>query len=136
MKQFLNKDAREDELRKETMKYKNSKKRCNLYVKNIPDKSTEETIRELFSPFGEIESVRLFPKNDERTGENKNFFSFVCFRKPDAASTAKEKLNNTPIAGQTRPLSITYYEIKEIRELKNEETLDKIGFRQWREKHA
>ena len=107
-----------------------------MYVKNIPENSTEETIRELFSPFGEIESVRLFPKRDEKKGENKNIFGFVCFRKPDAASTAKEKLNNTPIAGQTRPLSITYYEIKEIRELKNEETLDKIGFRQWREKHA
>ena len=136
VKQFLNKDAREDEKNKETMKYKNSKKRCNLYVKNIPDNSTEETIRELFSPFGEIESVRLFPKADERTGENKNFFSFVCFRKPDSASTAKEKLNNTQIASQTRPLIINHYEIKEIRELQNEETADKIGFRQWRDKYA
>ena len=95
VKPFLNKNEREDEKNKESMKYKNSKKRCNLYVKNIPENSTEDTIRELFSPFGEIESVRLFPKADEKTGENKNFFSFVCFRKPDAASTAKEKLNNT-----------------------------------------
>ena len=106
-----------------------------MYVKNIPDNSTEETIREIFSPFGEIESVRLFPKDDERTGE-KNFVCFVSFRKPDAASTAKEKLNNTQIAGQNRPLVINHYEIKEIRELQNEESSDKIGFRQWREKYA
>ena len=61
VKQFLNKSSREVELKKETMKYKNSKKRCNLFVKNIPENSTEETIRELFSPFGEIENIRLFP---------------------------------------------------------------------------
>lgn len=134
VKQFLNKQNREYELKKETMKYKNSKKRCNLYVKNIPENSTEDSIRDLFSPFGEIESVRLFPKEDDgKKGEKKNFFCFVCFRKPDAASTAKEKLNNTPIQGQTRPLVINHYEIKEIRELQNEESADKIGFRQFRE---
>lgn len=118
VKQFLNKAARMVELSKETMKYKNSKKRCNLYVKNIPENSNEETIRELFSPFGELESIRLFPKEDDgKKGEKKNFFCFVCFRKPDAASTAKERLHNTPIQGQTRPLCINHYEIKEIREL-------------------
>ena len=139
VKQFLNKESRLFELKKETMKYKNSKKRCNLYVKNIPENSTEESIREFFAPFGEIESIRLFPKDKEedKKGEGKkNFFCFVCFRKPDAASTAKEKLHNTPIPGQTRPLCINHYEIKEIRELLNEESQDKLGFRQFREKHA
>lgn len=119
------------------MKYKNSKKRCNLFVKNIPDDSSEETIRNFFSPFGELESIRLFPKEDDgKKGEKKINFCFVCFKKPDAASTAKERLHNTPIQGQTRPLSISHYEIKEIRDLQNEELQDKIGFRQFREKYA
>ena len=47
------------------MKYKNSKKRCNLYVKNIPEDSTEDSIKELFGQFGEIESVKLFPKDGQ-----------------------------------------------------------------------
>ena len=60
--QFLKKSEREQEIRREAMKYKNSKKKCNLFVKNIPDNCTDKDIRDLFGKFGEIESVRLFPK--------------------------------------------------------------------------
>lgn len=60
---FLNKTEREEQIRMDSMKYKNSKKRCNLFVKNIPDNCTEQMIKDLFKPYGEIESVRLFPKD-------------------------------------------------------------------------
>lgn len=126
VKQFLKKNDREIERKKEAMKYKNSKKRCNLYVKNIPENATEDFIKQLFGQFGEIESVRLFPKDNSESGSKKNFFCFVCFKKPDAASTAKEKLNNFVVDG--RPLIINHYEIKEIREMINEENTDKRGF--------
>jgi len=56
----LNKADRENEIAREAMKYKNSKKKCNLFVKNIPEECKEEDIRQLFLRFGEIESVRLF----------------------------------------------------------------------------
>jgi hypothetical protein len=36
VKEALKKEAREQEKKKEMMRYKNSKKRCNLYVKNFP----------------------------------------------------------------------------------------------------
>lgn len=74
VKQFLNKADREQEIQRDAMKYKNSKKKCNLFVKNIPDTCTDKDIKDLFGKFGEIESVRLFPKE-----KGKNPYCFVCF---------------------------------------------------------
>jgi len=48
VKQFLNKADREQEIQRDLMKYKNSKKKCNLFVKNIPDNCTDKDIRDLF----------------------------------------------------------------------------------------
>jgi len=50
---------REVEKKKETLKYKTSKKRCNLYVKNFPQTWTEGQLRNLFQEFGDIENVRF-----------------------------------------------------------------------------
>lgn len=48
VKPGLKKSEREKELAHETLKYKNSKKRCNLYVKNFTAETTEEDLRNLF----------------------------------------------------------------------------------------
>jgi RNA recognition motif-containing protein len=56
----LKKSDREKELLHEALKYKNSKKRCNLFVKNFTPETTEEDLRALFQQFGEIESIRVF----------------------------------------------------------------------------
>ena len=56
------------------IKYKNYKKKCNLFVKNIPETCSEKDIRDLFGKYGEIESVRLFSKE-----KGKNPYCFVCF---------------------------------------------------------
>jgi RNA recognition motif-containing protein len=57
----LNKAERESEKNKDLLRYKNSKKRCNLYVKNFPPETTAADLTSLFSPFGTIESVKVFP---------------------------------------------------------------------------
>ena len=67
----------------DTIRYKNSKKRCNLYVKNFPATWTEAELTNLFKTFGEIEKVRI------EKGFANNTFAFVCFTKPDAATNAK-----------------------------------------------
>jgi polyadenylate-binding protein len=61
VKPALKKEERKNELKHETFKYKNSKKRCNLYVKGFPSTTTEEDLRALFAKYGEIESLKLFP---------------------------------------------------------------------------
>merc|ERR1719223_1437163 len=114
VKEALKKRDREAESLRETIKYKSSKKRCNLYVKGFPETMTEDELRTLFQTYGEIESLKMHP-----TGEGvKKLYAFVCFKKPDEASTAKEKLHNQVFEGRTMP--INHYEIKEIREINNE----------------
>jgi len=60
VKPALKKHEREKELAHETLKYKNSKKRCNLYVKNFSSETTQEALFSLFSQYGEIDSCKLF----------------------------------------------------------------------------
>lgn len=81
VKPALTKVERAKQLEHETLKYKSSKKRCNLYVKNFSEQTTEDDLRNIFSPYGEIESLKLFQQKD-----GKMPFAFVCFKTPDAAS--------------------------------------------------
>ena len=48
VKPALKKAERDIEKQRDTIRYKQSKKRCNLYVKNFPPKWTEDDIRKLF----------------------------------------------------------------------------------------
>lgn len=129
VKEALKKSDREAERLRDTIKYKNSKKRCNLYVKGFPENITEADLKAQFEVYGEIESLRLHP-----TDGDKKLYAFVCFKKPDEASSAKEKLHNTVMKDKT--LTINHYEIKEIRQLQNEATEDKRGFQQFRQQNS
>lgn len=86
VREFLAKDQRNQEKFQEMIRYKNSKKRCNLYVKNFPATWSEEDLKNLFQQYGEIERVKL------EKGAGKNTYAFVCFKKPDACSQAKQNL--------------------------------------------
>lgn len=121
-KPALKKQEREKELAHETLKYKNSKKRCNLYVKNFTPETTEEDLKQLFHPFGEIESLKLFSQKD-----NKMPFAFVCFKTPDTASQVK----NAQLQLNGRPLYINHYEMKQQRDLLNESNKDKQDFQRY-----
>lgn len=129
VKEALKKRDREAERLRDTIKYKSSKKRCNLYVKGFPETMTEQSLRDLFSQHGEIESLKLHPPQDNA----KKLYAFVCFKKPDEASTAKEKLHNSPFEGRT--LTINHYEIKELREINNEAAKDRNDFQAFRAQH-
>ena len=65
------------------IRYKNSKKRCNLYVKNFPTTTTPDQLKEYFSKYGEIESTKLFQKEGDAA------YAFICFKNPDQALHAK-----------------------------------------------
>ena len=119
VKEALKRTDREAERLRETIKYKSSKKRCNLYVKGFPDTMAEEDLRKLFAQYGEIESLRMHPPGDGV----KKLYAFVCFKKPDEASSAKENLTIND-----KSLTINHYEIKEVRELQNEAARDKHDF--------
>ena len=100
----LPKEQRERELRKQMFKYKFSKKRCNLYVRNLPEDFSEEALKNLFGQFGEIESCKILLDNKS---------AFVCFKTPDCALNAKEKMHEFDING--KKLYVNHYEMKELR---------------------
>ena len=52
---------RQAQVARETTRFKNSKKKCNLFVKNFSEKCTKESLIELFKQFGEIESIKIIP---------------------------------------------------------------------------
>jgi RNA recognition motif-containing protein len=47
------------QVKREQLRFKNSKKKCNLFVKNFPNTYTVENIRELFGTYGGIQSIRI-----------------------------------------------------------------------------
>jgi len=120
----MKKEDRQTEKMRETIRYKTSKKRCNLYVKNFPIEWEEENLKELFEKFGEIEKIKL-----EKKERGSAVFAFVCYRTPEGAATAKQNLHNQTIEGKS--LMINHYEIKEVRELQREEAIDKSNYEQY-----
>lgn len=108
----MKKDDREKEKNRETLRYKQSKKRCNLYVKNFPPEWTEDQLKNFFEKYGETEKggIRI-----NKSPNNNNVFAFVCFKSPESASNAKQHLHNQTVDGKT--LMINHYEIKESREI-------------------
>lgn len=124
----LSKAQREQEKLMETIRYKSSKKRVNLYVKNFPSSWTEKEVREQFGKFGELENVRIEGRKEGGVG---NQYAFVCFKQPDSCAQAKQALSNTQVDGKV--LIINNYEIKEIRQIQMAELKDKTDFEKYRQ---
>jgi len=89
VKPALAASKRKEELLRETIKYKNSKKRCNLYVKNFDPKFTEKDLAGIFQEYGEIESIKMFPIDKQEKA-----YAFVCFKTPDQAQQALQYCHN------------------------------------------
>ncbi len=71
-----------------------------LFVGNLPFKTTEDDVRELFEAYGEVQSVKIIKDHD--TGRSRGF-GFVEMDEGSATS-AIEALNNSDFAG--RPLHV------------------------------
>jgi RNA recognition motif-containing protein len=61
-----------------------------LYVGSIPFSATEESLRELFSGIGEVESVKIITDADTRRSKG---FGFVEMSSAEDAKRAIEQLN-------------------------------------------
>lgn len=69
----------------------------SLYVGNLPWSATEDDVRDLFAPYGEVSSVKLV--SDRETGRARGF-GFVEMEEP-GASAAIEALDNASFGGRT-----------------------------------
>ncbi|GAA6015726.1 hypothetical protein JCM10207_008776 [Rhodosporidiobolus poonsookiae] len=68
-----------------------------LYVGSLNFALTSEDLREVFQPFGELETVELH--RDPATGKSKGY-CFVKYKKHEDAMVAIEKMNNFHLAGR------------------------------------
>lgn len=62
----------------------------NVYVKNLDEGVTDDTMREAFAPYGTITSARVMVDNN--SGQSKGF-GFVCFTAPEEATKAITEMN-------------------------------------------
>lgn len=69
----------------------------SVYVGNLSYDTTEETLRTLFTEFGDIEAVRLI--TDRYTGRSKGF-AFVEMSTDEAAQQAIDALNGKEVDGR------------------------------------
>ena len=65
-----------------------------LYVGNLSFQSTEDELRDLFSQYGEVQSVRLI--SDRDTGRSRGF----AFVEMENANAAIEALNGYELGGR------------------------------------
>jgi len=69
----------------------------NIYVGNLAYRTTEDDLRQLFSQFGEVSSVKIITDRD--TGQSKGF-GFVEMSNQSEAEAAINNLNETDLGGR------------------------------------
>lgn len=69
-----------------------------LLVRNMSRQTTEKDLRDLFEPFGPVQSCVVV--NDDETGLSKGF-GFVEMPKPGNAKAAMLQLNGRELDGET-----------------------------------
>jgi len=96
------------------------KKFTNIFVKNLDESATEDTIREMFSVFGEITSLALM-KNEDTTSKG---FAFINFADMDAAKKAVDTKNGEEFLG--KPMFVGRAQKKSERMAELKDKFDKI----------
>ncbi|HKL43862.1 MAG TPA: RNA-binding protein [Candidatus Absconditabacterales bacterium] len=86
----------------------------NLFVGNFSWNLSEDDMRELFAPYGELEDVKLII--DRMTGRSKGF-GFVKFVNEEDAAKALEELNDKEVDG--REMKVTVARPREERPERN-----------------
>jgi len=82
----------------------------NLYIKNLDENTTDESLKELFEPYGTITScVANKDEKDKCKG-----FGFVCYSNPDEATKAVTEMHLKVVKG--KPLYVGLAEKKDVRQ--------------------
>ncbi|GAA5865666.1 hypothetical protein JCM1840_003211 [Sporobolomyces johnsonii] len=81
--------------------------RPKLWISSLPTSVTEDELRTVFSPFGEIEDIKITPRKSIS-------YAHIMFSSPAYATVALQALNGQPFPspsglGSSRPLKIVYW---------------------------
>ncbi|OFW58560.1 MAG: RNA-binding protein [Actinobacteria bacterium RBG_19FT_COMBO_54_7] len=69
----------------------------NIYVGNLSYETTDETLRSIFEPYGEVNAVNVII--DRNTGRSRGF-GFVEMQKDEEAKAAISELDNKEFEGR------------------------------------
>src|SRR5438445_12920111 len=69
----------------------------NIFVGNLAFTTTEQDLRQLFEPYGAVDTIRMM--TDRETGRSRGF-GFVEMPDSHAAASAIDALNGAPFAGR------------------------------------
>lgn len=69
----------------------------NIFVANLSFKMRDDQLRKIFTPYGEVESVRII--TDRNSGRSKGF-GFVVMPSDEEAGNAIKALNDSEVDGR------------------------------------
>lgn len=75
-----------------------------IYVKNLNFRTTQNTLKQIFSKYGEVKNVTI--KNKSNANGHAMMFSFITFETVEQATTALNEMNGKVVEGRT--LTIKY----------------------------
>lgn len=115
--------------------FKKTMSRFNLYFKNIPQGTTDEELRQFFSQFGEIKSLKQMHRKLDSGPTPDNTaapvaegeplgFGFVSFSTIESATRARLECRTRPFSGSTL-LTVCQFEPKATRTAHLEEQRDR-----------
>jgi polyadenylate-binding protein len=111
---FIPRKEREKELGEKAKLY------TNVYVKNFGDELNDETLFEMFKPFGDITSHRVMIKDGKSRG-----FGFVAFDNADSAEDAVKALNGKKL-GDDKTLYVGRAQKKNERQMELKRKFEQI----------
>ena len=76
----------------------------NIFVANLSFRYREDSLRELFEAYGQVESARII--TDKATGRSKGF-GFVEMKNDDEASEAIRQLNEAEVEGRNLVVKVS-----------------------------
>jgi RNA recognition motif-containing protein len=74
-----------------------------IYVGNLTYNMTEDSLRELFAPFGEVTSVKIIK---DRLTDRSRGFGFVEMENKDEAESAIQKIDGNEVEGRNMKVNL------------------------------
>ncbi len=74
-----------------------------IYVGNLSYSMTEDSLRELFTPFGEVISAKVIK---DRLTDRSRGFGFVEMENKDEAESAIQKIDGTEVEGRNMKVNL------------------------------
>jgi len=128
-KLYVSEALKKQQLAKEIFKFKNAKKRCNLFVKGFPADITEDELKAFFEEITGADSIEKMRLEKDKQDPTKAKYAFVCFKTPDLANAVKQQIATNPqqMLGGSR-LFVNNYEPKEMRMIQQQEARDRADY--------